>query len=367
TGTLNYLVSNGEKVAVGTELADVYKSGSSSLRSQIDELDAKIELLEEAMSSAEYASVSDVNRIDTSIVSTLSDIRSCASKKSLSSAYTLVEDLLSDMNLRGLVTGEIDGYEDEIEALEAERSALLAEMTNVAETIVSDRSAYYFYGVDGYESAFAFDDIDSLTATDIKNMTCAEEEDLTGYEAGKLVNTYIWYLAVPTDTDMAGLFTVDEEYEISFDSEDVTLSLPLYKVLSDNSSGEAYLIFVSETMPSDFDYSRMQPVTITAASYSGYKVPLTAVRVVDYDGVNVTGVYILYGGTVSFRRIEILLSQDGYVLCDTAAGTSDEEDTTTDEDETAETKSYESVPYLSLYDAVIVSATSLYDGKIVSY
>ncbi|MCD7748112.1 MAG: hypothetical protein LUI61_07260 [Firmicutes bacterium] len=364
SGTLNYLVSDGAKVAVGTELADVYRSGSSSLRDRIDELDEKIAALTEAESSAEYSSVSDVNRIDTRIVSTLSEIRSAASKKSAASVYSLASELLSDMNLRGLVTGEVESYAEEIAALTAERDALAAEMTNIAETIVSDSSAYYFYAVDGYESAFSFDDIDSLTVDDISAMTETSEDELTGYEAGKLVNDYIWYLAVSTDTDMAVCFTEGAEYDVSFDYDGATVTMELYSILTDQ-TGAAYLIFSTDLMPDGFSYTRYQPVTICVASYSGYRVPETAVRVVDYDGVDVTGVYILYGGTVYFRRIEIILSQDGYVLCDTTAGVSDEAVDDTDED--AETEAYEAVDYLELYDAVIVSSTSLYDGKILSY
>lgn len=48
----------------------------------------------------------------------------------------------------------------------------------------------------------------------------------------------------------------------------------------------AVAVFRCEDMPSGFDYTRMQPVKISAVEYTGYEVPADAVRVVDgYEGV----------------------------------------------------------------------------------
>lgn len=129
-------------------------------------------------------------------------------------------------------------------------------------------------------------------------------------------------------------------------------------------------MFSSEIMPDGFDYTRMQPVSVNVKKYEGYKLPLSAVRLVDYDGVTVEGVYILYGNTVRFRRIETILSQDGYVLC--APQRTETEDSVFQfpiigetETEAPETAAYETIPFLELYDRVIVSAKELYDGKII--
>lgn len=374
TGVVNYLVDDGEKVAVGDEVADIYRSGNGSVRERIEAIDARIASLERVENSAKYLSVSDINKIDTIIENLIISASRETSKNGFVSASSLAEEILFRMNLRQLLTGEKESFTDELAALRAERAAAVAGLTDVAETVDTDVSAYYFYEVDGYETAFAFDDIDSLSYSDVKAMMSAQPTLLSGKEAGKLVLDYTWYALLPTDAETAAYFETGKSYDLDFSASGKTVSMTLKSVLvdTDRTSGVACLVFSSTVMPEDFDYMRMQPVSVNVKEYEGYKLPLGAVRIVDYDGVPVEGVYILYGNTVRFRRIDIILSQDGYVLCRPAEATEDEDDGIFDfpmvgetETEPPETALYETVPFLELYDLVIISAKELYDGKII--
>lgn len=394
SGVVNYLIRDGGKAAVGDEVADVYRSGGDGVRERIDEIDRKIEALEKVEANTKYLSVSDAVKIDAEISELLISARKEIEDNSFSSAVSTSESILSEMNRRLIVTGEVEDFADEIERLKLERKLAISELTNVAETIKSEYSAYYFYDVDGYESAFAFDDIDSLSLADINAMTESQPETLTGREAGKIVFDYIWYIAVPTDYDSASFFTVGKNYDVNFGLNGEELSMQLYSVLKEeDKEAGACLIFSSSVMPSGFEYTRMQPVTVTVRTYEGYRVPLSAVRMVEYDGVTVEGVYILYGNTVYFRRIDIILSQDGYVLCSSGGDDDDgseeneyydfpligadtssaetepppktETETETETETAVTVPSYEEIPYLNLYDMVITSSKNIYDGKIV--
>ena len=373
TGVVNYLVSNGAKVAVGDAVADIYRSGGDGLRERIDEIDKRIETLERVEANAKYLSVSDAVKIDAQIAELLLSVRRETENNSLSSAVSLSDELLSEMNRRVLVTGEVESFADEIADLRAEREAAISELTDVAETIKSEHSAYYFYDVDGYEDAFSFDSIDSLSLSDVKAMTEAMPEKSTGKEAGKIVYDYVWYIAVPTDISSASYFTEGKSYSVEFGADGAELSMQLHSVLTEEGNESACLIFSSSVMPSGFEYTRMQPVTINVRKYEGYRVPLSAVRIVEYDGVSVEGVYILYGNTVYFRRIDIILSQDGYVLCRSKTEKEEEEayyDFPTMGTEVSEPEEevplYETIPFLNLYDRVITTSKNVYDGKIVS-
>lgn len=371
-GVVNYLVRDGEKVAVGDEVADVYKSGSGNIRERIEAIDLKIESLERVENSVKYLAVSDVSNIDAVIKELVISASRDAAENSFSSVGSLADELLFRMNLRQLLTGEKDSFAEELAALKAERAAAVAELTDVSDTVKTNVSAYYFYEVDGYETAFSFDDINSLTYSDVESMTSAKPTLLSGKEAGKLVLDYKWYVLLPTDEATAAYFTVGKSYGLNFSASGTEVSMKLERVINDTdrSSGGVGLLFSSEIMPDGFDYTRMQPVSVNVKKYEGYKLPLSAVRLVDYDGVTVEGVYILYGNTVRFRRIETILSQDGYVLC--APQRTETEDSVFQfpiigetETEAPETAAYETIPFLELYDRVIVSAKELYDGKII--
>ncbi len=380
-GTVNYLVGDGEKVAVGDEVADICRGGAGGIRERIAEIDAQIKRLEAVQSGARYSSVSDATNIEANIRELTVNVSRRVAEGDIASASVASAQLLSELCRHDIVTGKIDGFDGEIASLRAERESLTSQLTDVARTIVTDKSAYFFYDVDGYEDAFAFDDIDEVTLDDIYAMTEASVK--TGSDAiGKLVTDYMWYAAVTTDRRTALYFTEGKSYDIMFGSEGVTLPMMCSRVLTvkgTDDESRAAVIFACSVMPEDFSYTRMQPVTVTVQSYEGYRVPISAVRVVKYGDDDVNGVYILYGQVVYFRRIEIVLSQDGYVLCDSHADeTVEVEDYAgfpevgdggvvkeTEPPETEKPPEYASVPFLQLYDQVIVSARGLYDGKIV--
>ncbi len=375
-GTVNYLVSDGGKVALGDELADIYRSGGDGVRERIEEIDRQIEVLLKVEENSKYLSASDAVKIDAEIAELLVSLRRDAEGNSLSSAVSVSERLLSEMQRRLLVTGETESFADEIADLRAERAAAVSEMTDVAETVKSDVSAYYFYDVDGYENAFSFEDIEKIRLSDIERMTAATPEPTNGREAGKIVYDYEWYIAIPTDTASLSYFEVGRSYDIELGADGGVQKMVLKRTVTEEGSDSACLIFSSTVMQSGFEYTRMQPAKINVRTYEGYRVPISAVRVIEYDGVSVEGVYILYGNTVYFRRIEPILSQDGFVLCSANAGKPEEEEdggyyefpslTTEEPVGTEAVPAYETVPYLNLYDLVITSSKELYDGKIVS-
>jgi hypothetical protein len=121
----------------------------------------------------------------------------------------------------------------------------------------------------------------------------------------------------------------------------------LDRILTSLSDGErAVLLFSCEQMPAGFRFERVQDVRIVTETWEGYYVPETALHT-DADGT--LGVYILRGGVVCFRRIEVLYEGAGYRVA--AAYDPEREDPGT---------------YLRLLDEMIVAGSNLFDGRILS-
>ena len=93
-------------------------------------------------------------------------------------------------------------------------------------------------------------------------------------------------------------------------------------------------------MNSELASMRSGPMTVVKAQYSGLRIPRKALRVVD----SVRGVYVLTGMQVSFVPVELIYSNDSYIICK---------------------KNNDNDKSLKLYDKVIVKGKKLYDGKIV--
>ena len=144
------------------------------------------------------------------------------------------------------------------------------------------------------------------------------------------------------------LFGEGFSYAVKFPfNSDVTVKMVLHRIIRENDSDRVVLIFRTNVMPEGFSYFRKQNIQIIQESYTGYKIPANAVRVVN----GVKGVYILRGNTVHFREIVVLAETDGFFIV--------EEQPSYFEDEFYYKK-------LGLYDMVITSGKNLYDGKIIS-
>ena len=70
----------------------------------------------------------------------------------------------------------------------------------------------------------------------------------------------------------------------------------------------ALLIFKSDKLPEDLEMVRTPNVSLKTRTYSGLRVPVSAIRY--RDGRE--GVYAMFGNTVLFRVIDVIGTVDGY-------------------------------------------------------
>lgn len=348
SGDVNYLFSDGDKVAISTKVAEVYPAGGDpEIRKSIIALDRKIRILEQS-SSYDYGAMSDTASTDRLIWKDIYSFIEAAEKGSVSGITDLSDDLLVQLNRRRIIVGSAQNYASKIEALTAEKNALMSRLPASAADIVSETAGYFFSTVDGYENIFSSADIATMTLSDYRAMCAKSAEDLSrgGYAVGKLVTDYRWYTACEVPSEELHNFNTGAYYDVKFPYNGGTsINMYLYRILSDIGSDTAVLVFRTDVLPEGFSYLRSQTVQIVKSSFTGYRVPVSAVRIVD----GVKGVYILRGSKVSFRKVETLFEYDGYFIVK-------------ERDEDAEDKA----SWLAKNDFVIVKGKDLYDGKIVN-
>ena len=116
---------------------------------------------------------------------------------------------------------------------------------------------------------------------------------------------------------------------------------------SEEENGEVVLAFVSNIMDEDISRLRIEDVQIIVSETDGLRVSKDAVRVVD----GVQGVYVLTGNIVTFKRLDVIYTGDDYVISKKIYDT---------------VKDDNNIPYVKLYDEVIVEGKDLSDGKIIN-
>ena len=359
-GGVNYAVSDGDIIAVGDRIADVYVGGSAAQREQTIKLERKIQLLENSNVPAGQRA-GDTSELDGEINSLYSDIYYHVQNGSIGYAIRRRESLLIDLNRREIILRKRFDYSSEIAALERMKNQVASQQTVITGfqdegegdgSVLSPYAGYFYAELDGYENIFSADKVSTLTIGEFDRMTASDPEDMSyiagqGYTIGKIMTRYLWYIACRADRSILMSFRDGYRYTAVFPySNDVEVPVRLNRIITETDSDEVVLVFSGGELPDDFNFLRRQTVNIVRTSFTGYRVPVSAVRIVNGE----QGVYILDGDIVKFRRIDALAQINGYVVCA-------EQNPQSDPDYALK---------LGLYDQVITKGKNLYDGKIIN-
>jgi len=352
SGTVNYNVNNGERVSVGTRVAQVYeRTGDESLTSGMVAIDKKIEMLR-ASNISDNVSVSDTKACDDDISRYLEGMRQSKRNGNFAAAGSSATELLVLLNRREIIVSSRTSYNDIIESLEAERAVLAAKLSGTNEPVIVEESGYFYYDCDGYESVFLPELLDGMTPGELGELV-SRTPDGTEY-VGKNVTSQKWYMALTLDRAEISRFETGDSYKIAFnDYSGLFVDMTLEQMNAEADS--ALLVFSSNDMPAGFGYERSQSVSIITAEHEGLRFPMSAIRI--NDGVE--GVFVLYGNTVFFRVAEVIGVENGYAVVKADTDTYIKADGTGDGSDAVWSA-------VALYDEVIVSGTGLYHTMIVN-
>lgn len=343
--SVGYVFSDGTKVHGGQVVANIYTGDGSSDEAIVD-LDRRIDLLESSNLTDGMTS-SDTYVIDSKIQNYYYLIHQSTLLGNYSNLTKRRDELLTLINKRRILTGVTTGYSDRIESLTAERALLSAGQDTIAESVEAPYAGYFYSTTDGYESTFSASKVESLTLAEFDKMLSSQPTRYSDRAVGKMVSDFNWYIVCETTRDSLRYFTKGYSYYVNFPyNDDISIKMTLSNVVSEVGSDRVLLVLETERIPEDFSFRRMQPVEIVRSSYTGYRVPISAARLVDGK----QGVYIMIGNTIEFREIDILLEMDGYYIVA-------EQDPVNDPDYASK---------LGLYDQIVVSGKNLYDGKLIS-
>ena len=251
------------------------------------------------------------------------------------------QELDSVLVRRQLIIGEDVDLLSIIENLRDKRNSY-SSFSKPDKYIKTDESGVFSSYTDGYENIIDFDKAEETSIDEFKSALSAvdKSQDIAD-NVGKLVTSYTWYVQtlVSTDTvknlengDYVNIVLKDDSSK-EFKAEIVSGA--------DVSLGqkETLLVLKLNEMDADIAKLRKAEIEIRRNEYEGIKIPSEALHVVDGK----KGVYVLIASQIKFREVNIIYSDDDYVLAEY-----DELNTNS----------------IHLYDKIITQGKDLKDGKV---
>ena len=216
-----------------------------------------------------------------------------------------------------------------------------------SEIIVAEASGYYVSREDGYENIITADDIDSLTADKLKEAFESKKKEPAEGSIGKVIDGYNWYIATIIDSNRVTSFKKGQSVRLILDESTNNFVTTYVYSISGVNEKESMIIFKCNLMNESLAELRKVDGKIVTNDYTGLKVPRDAVRL-DENGNS--GVYVRRGNIVNFRSLNIIYSEDEFVIASKPSSDSEIQLDYT---------------HLKLYDEVIVSGKELKDGMVI--
>lgn len=376
SGDLGYLVDDGARVSTGTVVAEIYTShDQSTLRTQLDNLNEQIDLLQRA----ENVSATQVDSMIQERTTALYDLMDSVDRGELDSLDTGKQDYLLAQNKILVVTGEASGFAAQIAALQAEADQIQSRLGSPAQ-IAAPLTGYFVRSSNTRQLSQPASTILGMDASTLKAyLDGGADAPLTGY-AGKMVSGFSWtYCGVCSAKEGQKLLRADgtpltKTVKIRFPGQtNQALEGKLSEVTIDEASGLARFVLTCDSITADVLRLGQASAEVIINETTGLRVPSAAVHYVlktgdgeaasEADSASseaiqagedyIPGVYVKFGNLARFCRIDPVsdahpLVTDGDYIIVAPKGTEG------------------SVSEVRLYDQVIVEGQNLYDGKLLS-
>lgn len=330
---------SGERVSAGNSIAMSFSSQANLAQYRaLTDAKNRLKLYEELAQTEETPSA--LPAMNHAIFNAL---RTCAAfsdgglyTTEASNAFASLESAVLKRDLA--LAGDID-LSGTISELKATISELDAALANDMQSLTTELAGYYVQTADGYEQLLTVASIDDMTVASLRDKLEFPASAISSDTVlGKIVRGYTWYTAMILTGDEARLLSDGKTYPMTVAGDRVETQI--VKMETDGDSGAVLVVFRCDVPLSDMASEREQKCTVILGSYSGFKIPLDGLRVLDGK----PGVFVLEGAKAVFKPVEILFTGDSYYIV---------EANSTDTNQ------------LFLYDEIILGRNDLYDGKIV--
>ncbi len=339
SGTVVSIAEDGKRVASGDNVAVVFKNAESAAAYvRITELEKEIEYynqLKNRVGIGTNAPSSYNNLINDACINFIT-----ASRGEIDSDfYVALNDYRDAVTARQLAVGEEVSVDAKLAKLEAELLSLKSEASGYT-TVISPSPGYYIGSVDGYENAIKYKDATKVNCATINSLLSSEKKGVSKNVMGKLVDEFNWYILCTVPYNESGDIELDKTVSVNVPNTAVGTIKCTVVHKGDKEGDSVAVVLKCNVMNRDVANLRIENIEIIADEYTGIRINNKAIREVD----GVKGVYVQRGNIISFKKINILHSNDEYSIIEKVDDTS----------------------YVRQYDTIITEGVDLYDGKVIS-
>ncbi|MBQ8077777.1 MAG: hypothetical protein IJ235_05290 [Eubacterium sp.] len=334
-------LADGDKARVKGNVAMTFSSADAAEKySQYSDIQEELRYYEN-LESMTVGQVANVETLDSEIGNRADEYIRTVSRKNVGGVAQRSADLNESILRRQMLIGENVDLMSTIQDLRQKSQKL--GVSKPDGYITTDKSGVFSSYTDGYENTIGYDNAENMSIKDVKSALKKFDSPSTDKKKhlGKLVTSYKWYFmcVVPSEN----VKNLDDGYSVDValkGSADQVIKMTIVSGANPAASEkETALILKSSTMNAKLATIRKEEIEIRINSKEGIKVPASALHVENGK----KGVYALISSQVRFREVEVIYSDEDYVLLDYIPDNN---------------------KGIRLYDKIITQGKGLSDGKV---
>lgn len=313
-GALYSFAREGARVGKDRRVSALYSGEvDETLLRELGAVNEKIAELSSVVVTESYTH--DSGSVERSLLQLYSEIEEAAAVKDVKKIAECKAEILSITS-----GGVASTVADKIEGLTRNKTALEAQITNPRQDIISTVAGIYTTKIDGYENVLTVDSLDSMTVEklgeiepeEVKQAEKSKKGDLGIIAADsavcKIIDNHEWYVMALVEKEYAETLRKGRTVNVRFEKLPGEVAEATVYTISNEPAGQekAVVVLKCESYLEGVFSTRSSKVEIIKSSYTGFEVPIHAIRV--QDGKN--GVLVRAGGSDIFKPCKIVYNDE---------------------------------------------------------
>lgn len=306
-GVLDFSVSEMEMVKKGKMIAVYYDSSiDDAKRKKLAEINRKISEINSSPSNVSALEV-DPAKLEKQIDQKITEIIDIAQSRDISGVNSIKEDITALIGRKLTAEGNTETAADTLESLRMEKVQLEREYGGKKQEITSPTHGIISTNIDGLETVLTPEKAASMTVSDFETAKNKKSTDTKKHDnvVCKLVDNSEWWVSVLADEKSAKAFKVGDSMNLRLGGDDSEINATV-EYISPSQGGKYIITFSSDDYSEYVFTNRVVSITAVKESYTGYRIPLEAIRVKDEK----TGVYVRTQSNVKYREIDVIYKND---------------------------------------------------------
>ncbi len=263
------IADEGEKVHKDEAIFQYYSDEAKELSNQIVGLDL---LIQEKLKTENITSNADIKLIETQIEEKIENLRNLTNTQELTEYSNTIKKLLEK---KISTLGEINGATNELKELIKQRNDLSNQISNSTKYLTAPMSGIVSYKIDGLESELTTQDFNKLSAEYLKSLNLKTGQIIsTSSEAGKVIENFKYYIAVPMNSKEAMSSELGDKIKIRLSTNDETNAEIVH--INEEDDERIIIIKIDRLTEKLINYRKIS-FDVIWSSDSGLKVPNKAI------------------------------------------------------------------------------------------